>query len=193
MYRFFSFAMALFWVVVQQTCLGCARWACDDLGGKRRSWVPFLAAQGAGLGVLALLAGADLMGWVPRLHPHGNNSPSLVWQLLCTFMLVLDGGLLAYEWRFTRLHAVGGEGPGDPALKPFLVWGALCLGLYGVYFAGAFGVAQRHGLGLREWEHLCLFYFRIVNTLYLVLEGSMGLVAFLLWRNLKREAAHVLP
>ena len=58
------------------------------------------------------------MGWVPRLHPHGNNSPSLVWQLLCTFMLVLDGGLLAYEWRFTRLHAVGGEGPGEAAPFP---------------------------------------------------------------------------
>ena len=32
-YRLFSFAMALFWVFVQQTCLCCAKWACYDLRG----------------------------------------------------------------------------------------------------------------------------------------------------------------
>lgn len=189
MYRVFSYAMALFWVLVQQTCLGCARWACDDLGGTKRPLKPFLRGQGAFFLLLALLAAADLAGLVPRLHHHTNNSPSLVWQFLCTAMLVLDGGLLAYEWRFYRLHASGASGAGtDRAWGVFLLWGGLCLALYGVYFAGAVSVAWRHSLDLREWGHLCLFYFRIVNTLYLILEGSMGLVAFLLWRNLRREA-----
>ena len=54
-------------------------------------------------------------------------------------------------------------------------------------------MARRYGLNPLEWEFLCLFYFRIVNGLYLVLEGSMGVIALLLWRNLRREEGRHVP
>ncbi|HRV98599.1 MAG TPA: hypothetical protein P5201_08420, partial [Aminobacteriaceae bacterium] len=61
--------------------------------------------------------------------------------------------------------------------------------LYGAYFAPALSVATRHSLTLWEWEYICLFYFRLVNTCYLLLEGAMAIVVFLLWRNLRKEEA----
>ncbi len=187
MYRAFSYCMVLFWVFVQQTCLVCARRACDDLGGGKKSLARFATAQALLFFTVAALAAGDLVGWLPRLHCHTNNSPSLVWQFICTVMLLLDGGLIAYAWRFYRLHALKGNLPADKAMAFFTAWAFFCLLLYGAYFASALSVAVHRGLNLREWEYICLFYFRIVNTCYLVLEGAMGLVAFLLWRNLRKE------
>lgn len=189
MYRLFSYATVLFWILVQQTCLLCARWACDDLSGRKKPLALFLAAQALLFLIVSTAAVSDLAGWLPRLHEHTNNSPSMVWQFLCTVMLALDGGLIAYAWRFYRLHVLKGNLPVDNALKLFVAWGTVCLLLYGAYFAPALSVATRHSLTLREWEYICLFYFRIVNTCYLILEGAMGLVAFLLWRNLRKEGA----
>ncbi len=187
LYRTFSYGMALFWVFVQQICLVCARWACDDLSGEKKHLTPFMAAQAVLFIVAAALAAGDLTDWLPRLHEHTNNSPSMVWQFICTVMLALDGGLIAYAWRFYRLHALKGNLPVDNALKLFVAWGTVCLLLYGIYFAPALSIAVRHSLSLWEWEYICLFYFRIVNTCYLILEGGMGLVVFLLWRNLRKE------
>ena len=187
-YRLFSFLMALFWILVQQTCLCCAVWAWRDLSGGNRDVRPFAAGQALLLALLAGLAAADL--WIlPPVFPHGNNTPSPIWQLLCTTMLAQDGGLLACEWSIYRLL---GDREGAEGNRPegiFMRWGLICLLLYGLYFGGALSTTRRCGLGPLEWEYLCLFYFRIVNVLYLILEGSMGLVALALWRNLRREAA----
>jgi len=189
MYRAFSYGMVLFWVLVQQTCLFCARWACDDLSGEKKPLAPFCAAQAILFLIVSTLAVGDIADWIPRLHEHANNSPSMVWQFICTVMLALDGGLIAYAWRFYRLHALKGKHPKDTALTLFVAWGTVCLLLYGAYFLPALSTAVRHSLNLWEWEYICLFYFRIVNTCYLVLEGAMGFVAFSLWRNLRKEGA----
>jgi hypothetical protein len=192
-YRLFSFLMALFWVFVQQTCLCCALWAWRDLSGRDRDIRPFAAGQALLLALLTGLAAADL--WIlSPVFPHDNNTPSPVWQLLCTTMLALDGGLLACEWSLCRLHRDRGSGRGNRPEGLLLGWSLVCLLLYGLYFGGALSTTRRCGLGPLEWEYLCLFYFRIVNALYLILEGAMGLIALTLWRNLRREATgHVLP
>ena len=205
-YRLFSFAMALFWVFVQQTCLCCAKWACYDLRGtlpanvwpagvpeeRPRDLRRFVLQQIALLAALIALAAADL--WIlPPVHPHSNNSPSLVWQFLCTVMLILDGGLVSFEWRIYRLHAVRGADPGAAGARFAFWWTTGCLILYAIWFGGALSVTRRYGLNPLEWEFLCLFYFRIVNGLYLVLEGSMGVIALLLWRNLRREEGRHVP
>ena len=198
-YRLFSFAMALFWIFVQQACLCCVRLALSDLGGwgtvssRRRDFLRFLLLHGTLLLFLAILAAGDLW-FLPHVHAHRNNSPSLVWQFFCTVMLALDGGLLSAEWRIFRLHASGGMELPEKRDSAFLWWTAACLLLYGIYFRGALSAAFRLRLSLREWEFLCLFYFRIINGLYFLLEGAMGMIAFLLYRNLKREGGrHGIP
>jgi hypothetical protein len=187
-YRLFSFLMALFWIFVQQVCFCGVRWACEDLGRTGRSIRPLARIQAGILLLLAALAAADL--WLlPPIFPHDNNSPSLVWQFLCTVMMALDGGIVAGVWRIHRIHATR-ENPGeDRSLRFARIWAVGCLLVYGLYFAGALPAVGRYGLNGREWEALCLFYFRIVNLFYLVLEGSAGLIALALWRNLRKEAA----
>jgi hypothetical protein len=186
-FRLFCFAMALSGCSSQQTCLLLRQWACYDLRGtllanvrpagapeeRPRDLRRFVLQQIGLLAALIALAAADL--WIlPPVHPHLNNSPSPVWQFLCTVMLILDGGLVSFEWRIYRLHAVRDADPGAAGARFAFWWTTGCLILYALWFGGALSVTRRYGLNPLEWEFLCLFYFRIVNGLYLALEGRHG-------------------
>ncbi len=140
---------------VQQTCLCAAKRACYDLRGtllknvrppgrpkSTRRPRRFVHWQNRLLAALIALAAADL--WIlPPVHPASNNSPSLVWQFLCTVMLTSTAASCRSSGGSTGSMPVRDADPGAAGARFAFWWASAAWSSTALWFGGALSAARR--------------------------------------------------
>lgn len=186
---FFSMVMVLFWILVQQICLCCIKWAYEDILGNSGVVKWFVAANVA-LFFCCVLFAFDSRLAVALVYeslPTGVRHiyDRLRWNFFCSVMLILDGLLIMYGFRIYKLYMSQ-----VPAVRPRLavgigdfVAGGIFLVFFGVYHYGMASVAMSHRLSEVDLYAIQFFYIKIANFFYAFFEGTL---AVLLWRVYRR-------
>jgi hypothetical protein len=180
----FANTMFLFWILVQQVCLCCAKWAYEDILGRTstKRYVAFHAVIFLTLVILAFdtLFGVDIVfGMLPigALRFYGR----LKWNFLCDVMLILDALLVFYGLRIYRMYM--SERPKTPSrtrvrTEDFIVAAGFLL-FFIAYHRGMTDAILTYNLSGAAVRRLQFVFIRICGFFYMLFEGSG---AVLLWR-----------
>lgn len=177
--------MGLFWVMVQQFCFVCLKYAHDNILGNTKT-ARLIASHVMAFALLTVFCfeyELDL-GFLSNLLRIGRMDyyPWAVRIFLCGAMIAFDSLLVLYFARIVRLyrHGRGAARPTWPAdLSVFAFAAILCCGYLYVSIASA----SRLRFNMDQYVWIGRFFITISNFFYIGLEVSG---AFLAWSFLRR-------
>ena len=178
--------MGLFWVMIQQLCFVCIKYAHDDIVlGQGR--VKRLAAVQAIFFLLLLAFCFEREAGLPLLSRllAGRSLDYYPWAVriaICAAMILFDSLLVVYFWRIVRvyrkgLHAAKGTIRGDLALTAFVL-------LLGVgYVVLGIRASERFAFTMAQYMWVGRFFIQLANFFYIALEVGG---AILFWQFLRK-------
>lgn len=184
--------MGLFWVLVQQCCFVCIKYAHDDIArgdGKAARLAASQVAAAALLAAFCFAREAGLPGAAAYLvRDGGDYYPWSVRIALCGAMILFDSLLVLYFYRIVRIYRNGLAArrptlPGDCAV--LLSVAALCVW----YVAASVGAAGRLGLDMWQYTWIGRFFIQISNFFYIALEVGGAVLFWRFYAKLRQEAS----
>lgn len=182
--------MGLFWVLIQQFCFVCIKYAHDDIvkgdGGAKRlaiSQALVFAALGVfcferelGIGIISeslLSERIDYFPWSVRIA-------------ICGAMILFDSLLVLYFWRIVKVYRRGLSAahatlPGDMAVLGFVL--LLCCG----YIRASIGASETFGFYMDHYLWIGRFFIQISNFFYIGLEVGGAILFWLFLKQLKAD------
>ena len=179
--------MGLFWVLIQQLCFVCIKYAHDDIVRGRERAVRLAATQAALFLVLLVFCFEREIG-LPFFSktlakPSVDYYPWAVRIAICSAMILFDALLVLYFWRIVRVYREGlavarGTLKGDLAVAAFV----LLLGAG--YVACSVGASERFGFAMRQYMWIGRFFIQLANFFYIALEVGGAILFWLFLRKL---------
>ncbi len=178
--------MGLFWVLIQQFCFVCIKYAHDDIvtgDGKGRH---LLIQQGIVFFILIFFCFQYELGFhqIPlTLFLNGTEYfPWTVRIILCGAMILFDSLLVLYFFRIVRVYryGLGAARPtkyGDLIVLVFVA--VLCAG----YLYASISASLNHNFSMAQYNWIGRFFIQLANFFYIALEVSGALMA---WKFLQR-------
>ena len=193
----FATIMVLFWILVQQICLCCIKWAYEDILGRGAGVRRYIAANVAAFLFCLLLAFGCQFDVDPifPLLPSGLHAiyHRLRWNFFCNVMLMLDALLVAYALRIYRLYMSPSPEAGSKKGVFFadLLIGGAFFGFFLLYHWGLCVTVQRHTLSLVALDTIQFFYIKIANFFYAFFEGTLAVLLWKIYRRIERSEVRV--
>ena len=183
--------MGLFWVMVQQFCFACLKYAHDDIVFGNGRVKRLSVSQALSFALLVVFCFEYELGiaFASKALRIGKNNyyPWTVRVILCGTMILFDSLLVLYFARVVRVYRRGLSSvrptwPGDMAVVAFVV--ALC----GGYMYFSITAAMRLGFGMSIYLWIGRFFIQISNFFYIALEvGGVLLIWSFLRQVVKDE------
>ena len=181
--------MGLFWVMVQQLCFACLKYAHNCVVGTRETG-KLLLSQGFAMALLAVFCFEYELGiGFPSkalLIGKVDYYPWAVRITLCGAMILFDSLLVLYFARIVRLYRRG-LSAARPTLAADLAVLAFVVVLCGGYLYGSIASAQRLRFNMFHYIWIGRFFIQISNFFYIILEVGGALLAWSFLRRLLRD------
>lgn len=179
--------MGIFWVLIQQSCFVCIKYAHDDIVRGRGRVVRLVATQAVLF--LALLAlcferetGLVFLSKV-LARPPVDYYPWAVRIAICSAMILFDALLVLYFWRIVRVYR-GGLAVARDTLKGDFAVAAFVVLLGAGYVACSVGASERLGFAMRQYMWIGRFFIQLSNFFYIALEVGGAILFWLFLRKL---------
>lgn len=181
--------MGLFWVMVQQFCFTCLKYAHDNIIGTGKT-VKLLITQILTLAILiAYCFETELgSGYIKNLL-FINGVQFYAWTarvIICGVMILFDWLLVLYFARIVRLYRRGVVAasptlPGDLAAITFVA--ALCC----AYLYLSITSSLRLGFDMDQYNWIGRFFIQISNFFYIALEVGGAIMAWLFLKQIMHD------
>lgn len=183
--------MGIFWVIVQQFCFVCVKYAHDDIAKGDGRVVRLAVSQCAAAIALSAFCferelGAGLVSG-PLSAGEYDYFPWTVRIVICGAMILFDSLLVLYFARIVRLYTGGLDAarstlPGDLAVC--LLISALCFG----YIRLSVSAAVRYGFDMCQYMWVGRFFIQISNFFYIALEIGGAILMWSFFKRIRRGA-----
>jgi len=181
--------MGLFWVIVQQFCFTCLKYAHDNILGIVKTW-RLLFSQLLVLVILSAFIFSPELGsryfWNALYINRVVFFEWVVRVTLCGVMILFDALLVLYFARIVRLYRCGLASarptlPVDLAVFTFVA--VLCCG----YLYESITSSLRLGFNMDQYNWIGRFFIQISNFFYIALEIGGAVLAWLFLKHLLRD------
>ena len=189
--------MGLFWVLIQQFCFVCIKYAHDDIVGGRGRVVRLAVTQVALFLVLLVFCFERETGLVFLSKMLAKSSvdyyPWAVRIAICSAMILFDALLVLYFWRIVRVYR-GGLLVARDTLKGDFAVAVFVLLLGAGYVSCSVGASEHLGFAMRQYMWIGRFFIQLANFFYIALEVGGAVLFWLFLRKLlDRRAGGGLP
>lgn len=181
--------MGLFWVMVQQFCFSCLKYAHDNIIGRGKV-AKLLLTQLLAFVLLAVYCfesewGSGYLSDVLYI----NNVEFYAWSarvIICGVMILFDWLLVLYFARIVRIYRRG-LAAASPTLRGDLAAIIFVAVLCSAYLYASVTSSLRLGFDMTQYNWIGRFFIQISNFFYIALEVGGAILAWLFLKQIMRD------